>query len=147
MALRCTCSLKFPPLLFSLSPNQFCNVSWPLLLSSPISLSLLIVEIFLLSCICKVLLLIPPHFHFFRPYLFCLFLVYDPLLFVPSPCLRKSVFLEWLLPILPHLVSHLILVTECRINFLCFVLPLFSLLLYWHAVCFQQPKTSSPPPL
>ena len=45
-----------PSSLFSPNSNQFCNVTWPLLPSSPISLSLLIVVIFLSSCGCKVLL-------------------------------------------------------------------------------------------
>ncbi len=91
-ALRYTCSLKSPPSLFPPNPNQFCDMTWPLL-PSPISLSLLIVVIFLFSCVCKVLCIMPPHFHFLRLYSLCLFVVCDPLLFLfmLSPCLGKSV--------------------------------------------------------
>ena len=151
-ALRCTCSLKFAPSLIPPNPNQFCDVTWPLLPlpSSPISLSLLIVVIFLFSCVCKVLFIMPPHFHFLHPYSLCLFLVCNPLLlFMPSPYLRKSVCSIsccLILP-LPHLLSHLTLVADCCIYFLQFLLPLFSLFVYCHVVFFQKPKTNSPSPL
>ena len=48
-ALPCTCSQKFPPFsfVFSLPSNKFYHATWPLLPSSSISLSLLIVVIFL----------------------------------------------------------------------------------------------------
>ncbi len=145
-ALSCTCPLKFPPLLFFHPSYQFCNETWPLLPSSSISFSLLIVVIFLFFCVCKVLLIMPPHFHFFCPYSFCLFLICDPLLFVLSHCLRNSVCWIRCCLVLPHLSSYLVLVADCCI-FFHFLLPLFFLLVYWHVVCFQQPKTYSPPPL
>ncbi len=137
---------EIPPLLFSHPSHQFWYVNWPLLPSFSITLSLLIVVICLFSCIWKVLLIMAPHFHFFCLYSFCLFLVCDPLLFVPSCCLRKSVCWISCCIILLHLSTHLVLVADCFIKFSPFLLPLFFFLVYWHGVCFQQPKTKSPPP-
>ncbi len=144
---KALCSLKFPPFLIFWPSYMFCNLTWPLLPSSSSSLSFLIVILFLFSCVCKVLLITPPHFHFFCPYSFCLFLVCDPLLFVPSCCLRTSVCWISCCLILLHLSTHLVLVADCWIRFsLLFVASFLPLgLLAWF--CFQQPKTNSPPPL
>jgi hypothetical protein len=73
----------------------------------------------------------PPHFHFFHPYPLSLFL------FVIPSCLCPTLASEnlWLLPILPHLTSHLMLAADCCIIFPHFLLPLFSLLVYWHVFC------------
>ncbi len=57
-------------------------------------------------------LIMPPHFHFFCPYSFCLFLGCDPLLFVHSCCLRKSVCWISCCLTLPHLSAHLVLVNS-----------------------------------
>ena len=48
----------------------------------------------------------PSHFHFLHLYSLFLFLVCDPHLLVPSPCLRKSVCWIGCCLILPHLSSH-----------------------------------------
>ena len=73
-------------------------------------------------------MIMPPHLHFLHMYPLCLFLVNDPLLFVPSSCLRKSVCWIGCCLILPHLLSHLVLVANCRINFsLVFVASFLSL--------------------
>ena len=129
-------------LLFSLLPKQFWDVTWPLLPSSSISLSLLIVVIFVFSCICNILFIIPPHFHFLRLYSLCLFHVWDTLLSAPSPCLRKSVYWIGCCIILPHLMPHLELVDDWHVNFSPVVVA--SFLSLGLLAC---TKTNSPPPL
>ncbi len=85
---------------------------------------------FLFSGVCKVLLIMPPKFPLFLfcPYSFCLLLVCDTLLFVPSLCLRKSVCWISCCLILPHLLSHLVLVADCCIKFSPLYVALFFLL-------------------
>ncbi len=74
---------------------------------------------FSFTCVCKVLLMMPPHFHIFCPYSFCLFLVCDPLMFVPSCCLRTSVCWISCCLILTHLSTHLVLVADCCVKLYC----------------------------
>ncbi len=112
-----------------------------------LNLSLVVDFSILFLCVCKVLLILSPHFHFFCPYSFCLFLVCDSLLFVHSCCLRKSVCWISYCLILPHHSTHLVLVADCCIKFSSLFVASFLLLVYWHVVYFQQPKTNSPPPL
>ncbi len=57
--------------------------------------------------------------------------VCEPLLFMPSCCLRKSVCWISCCPILPHLLSHLVLVAVCyKKNSPCFVASFLPLGLF-----------------
>ncbi len=75
----------------------------------------------------------PPQSHFFHPYSFCLFLVcvHPPVCALVLP--HKICLLDQLLPNPPtsFFSSH-----ACGFNFSNFLLPLFFLLVCWHAVCF-----------
>ena len=126
-ALPCTCSLKFSPFsfLFSLPSNKFYHASWPLLPSSSISLLLLIVVIFLFTCVCISHLICTSSL---PPFVFSLFISWlCPPPVRAFPCLRKSVCWIDCCLILPHFSTHLVLVADCRVNFLQLLLPLFSL--------------------
>ena len=96
-ALYCTCSLKSLP--FSFPSLLQILVSFTMYLITVAvfpNLSIVDCNDILFSCVCNVLLIMPPHLHFHCPYSLCQFLVCDPLLFVPKICL-----LYWLLPT-PH---------------------------------------------
>ncbi len=125
-ALRCTCSLKFPPFLFSHPPYQFCIVTWPLCCHLSPSLSLIgdcsnIFNSPVFSKCCLSCLLIFTCSVCILSVISCC----DPLLSVPSRCLRKSVCWISCCIILLHLLLHLVLVAVCYKKILHVLSPLF----------------------
>ena len=139
-----------PSSLFSPNSNQFCNVTWPLLPSSPISLSLLIVVIFLSSSGCKVLLsclliftssicTLSVHFLFETPSCSCLC----------PPLASENLFVG--LVLLPTPPTPTYVISSCACGWLLYLFsPVFvvSFLSLGLLVCSlfsaHQPKTNSP---
>ena len=137
--LRCTYSLKFPPSLF---PPSYSVLRCKL---TTVAIFLNISLIVDCSDMCIFLHSQSDAYHassFSLPpsVLSLLSHVCDPLLFAPSPCLRKyACWIGRCCIILPHLLPHLVLVDDCHINFSLVVVASFlSLLVYWHVVCLQQ---------
>jgi hypothetical protein len=77
------------------------------------NLSIVVVDCsdILFSCVCNVLLIMPPHLHFLCPYSLGSFLVCDLLLFVP-----KISLLDWLLPTPPTSFVLLKFLTAVRLR-------------------------------
>ncbi len=136
---------EIPPLLFSQPSYQFCNVTWPLLPSSSISLSLLIVVSFLFSCVAAyhassfslllsvfslfISCLWPPPVHVLLfPQIICSL---DQLLPYPPTSFNSSCACGWLL-------YKIFFIVCCLFSTSWFI---------GMVVCFQQPRTNSPPPL